>query len=565
MIGTGIRAALMAALILWSAAASAQETVWLQIEARPDRISAEDRAAAWAGRFDNVTGFQLRSGWYAIALGPYAAEIAEDELFRLRSGGAIPSDSFVAEPRAFLDQFWPPAGQRDSLVLTLPGPAPEPPVPADETPAQARAAERLLTRAEREAVQEALLAFGFYTARIDGDFGPGTRRAMARWQAAQGYEETGILTTAQRRELRETLDVIRGSLGMARVVDGPAGIEIDLPLDEVAFAEYRAPFARYEGEDATVLLISQSGDRDTLAALYEVMQTLEIVPLEGPRQLSRTGFRLTGIDDEIVSTTVARLEDGAVKGFTLIWPAGDDLRRGILLARMETSFRAMPDRVLPDTAGAGQSPDLMAGLAIRQPEVTASGFYVDNSGAILTSGVPVASCARITVDGDFEAEVAARDATGMLALLRPVVRAVPLASGRLSAAPARLGSDIAVSGYSYGGRLGGSTMSFGTLEDLRGLGGAENVLRLSLAALPGDVGGPVLDESGGVLGLLLPRLKSERAVPKDVQLAADAGTLAAFLAEQGIDPVTAEATDALDPVDLAGLAADMTALVECWN
>ena len=38
-----------------------------------------------------------------------------------------------------------------------------------------------------------------------------------------------------------------------------------------------------DGSGVRVLLISQSGDQGTLFGLYDIMQTLEIVPMEGPR------------------------------------------------------------------------------------------------------------------------------------------------------------------------------------------------------------------------------------------------------------------------------------------
>ena len=52
-----------------------------------------------------------------------------------------------------------------------------------------------------ETLQIALEWFGFYNSGIDGAFGPGTRAAMAAWQADQALEQTGILTTRQREDL----------------------------------------------------------------------------------------------------------------------------------------------------------------------------------------------------------------------------------------------------------------------------------------------------------------------------------------------------------------------------
>ena len=79
-------AALFAYLCL-TVAASAQET-WLQVEARPTESAAQERALVYSEPFPNVEGYRLRSGWYAVVLGPFAPAEAESELIRLRSAGS---------------------------------------------------------------------------------------------------------------------------------------------------------------------------------------------------------------------------------------------------------------------------------------------------------------------------------------------------------------------------------------------------------------------------------------------------------------------------------------------
>ncbi len=558
---------------LMSSPGRAQDAVWLQVEAQPTLTSAEERARDYASRLDNVAGFRLASGWYAIALGPYTPDAAVIELRQLRATRDVPGDSFVSDGAGFRDQFWPVGAiglalQPPATPQNIEETAVSPPIPADETVAEARASERRLTRPEREEVQRALQVKGFYTARIDGAIGPGTRRAMAAWQDFAGYEPTGVLTTAQRTELLNDLRELLASLDMRPVSDIRAGIEIDLPSGLVDFQGYEAPFARYGGADVQILLISQSGDRDTLQGLYDVMQTLEIVPLQGSREMGRNSFTLTGRNDEIFSYTYAEVRDGAIKGYTLIWPTEDALRGRIALDRMQASFSPVPDAVLPDTAGdlTLQRPDLLAGLQIRQPEISVSGFYVTSEGSVLTVAEPLASCARITLGGEVEVDLVATDAELGLALLQPRARLAPLGIGRITDQIPRLQSDIAVAGYSYGGRLGAPTMSFGTLEDLRGLEGENSLKRLALNAQPGDAGGPVLDSGGAVLGLLLPRVSaSDRALPADVHFAADANAISGFLETNGVTVAPPAATTEMAPEDLALLGADMTVLVECWN
>lgn len=574
-------ALLLIACLAVARVAWAQDSVWLQIEARPTLASAEERARDYAGRLDNVAGFRLRSGWYAIALGPYPSDLAAQELARLRAQGIVPRDSFVSDGAGYGDRFWPGGTLPGITTVTIPEPddstategaddggaATAPPLV--ETLQDARAAERLLSRAEREDIQRALQTLGFYTTRIDGAFGPGTRRAMAAWQRAFGHEGTGVLTTAQRQELVEGLRDAMTSLSMQRVFDTTAGIEIEIPAAEVAFKGYQAPFAHYAGDAVQVLLISQAGDAATLRSLYDVMQTLEIVPLEGARDFGRSGFTLTGRNDEIASYTYATLADGAVKGFTLVWPTGDEFRRRLAVDRMQASFAPIAGSVLPDTAGDRtlERPDLLAGFRIRQPEATLSGFFVDARGSVVTAASAIGSCARITLGEEADAEVAALDPDLDLALLTPRAALVPLGIGRLSAEVPRLSSDIAVAGYSYGGILGAPTMSFGTLEDTRGLDGGDRVARLALTVEPGDTGGPVLDAGGAVVGMLLPRPNDDgRTLPDGVHFAADAAAIAGFLAANGVDLASADTTQApLAPEDLALVGADMTVLVSCWD
>lgn len=556
-----------ALLIALGATARAQEGVWVQIEARRSLAEAEARARAYAGRLDGVAGFLLPSGWHAIVLGPFPPGAAERELARLRALREIPGDSYISDGRSFGTRFWPADGaEQVAAIAGLETLAAAPPIePADETPAEARASERSLTRADRELLQRALKAAGFYTSTIDGSFGPGTRRAMSAWQAARGFEATGVMTTAQRQSVFSAYRAAEASLGLVQVVDRQAGIEITLPGDEVAFATYEAPFARYDGDAAQVLLISQVGDTATLRSLYDVMQTLEIVPPEGARDFGRSQFFIEGRDDRVAARVEAQLTRDGIKGFALIWPADDPLRQALALEAMQSSFTAIPDVILPDDAGdlSQQRPDLLAGLQIRQADKALSGFFVDETGAVLTAA-SVASCGRITVDGDTDADMAALDNDLGLALLRPVAALAPLGIGRLSAEIPRLNSEIAVVGYPYGGTLRAPTISYGTLADLRGLDGNTSVARLALTAQPSDAGGPVLNADGQVLGMLLPRDESSASLPVDVQFATDAEAIAGFLAEHGIALAPAPTDDPLPSVNIATLGADMAVLVECW-
>ncbi len=561
-----LRVAAFAAGLIWTTVATAQGTSWLQVEARQNEAQARERAADYALRLPDVNGFRLASGWYAVVLGPFSDAEAAARLAQLRFQGVVPGDSFLSDGGNFRARYF---GSEDvAAVATQPADPLPPLTPGEETPAQARAAERAMTRDERELLQIALRWEGFYNSAIDASFGPGTRRAMSTWQEFARFEPTGVLTTNQRRQLLEGYLNALEALNMTPLIESNVGIEINLPAGLVGFDRYEPPFAHFTSktDDAvTALLISQTGTRDTLAALYDIMQTLAIVPLNGSRALRRGDFTLTGANDAIVSHTYAKLEGETIKGFTLIWPAGDEKRRRLALSSMQESFRAT-DGVLPDTAGSSaQSIDLLAGLEFRRPERSRSGFFVDASGAVLTTAAAVSQCTRITLDDEIDAEIAAEDAALGLALLRPVQSLAPLAIASLAASEPRLQSDIAVAGYSFGGVLAAPSLTYGTFADVKGLDGDARVQRLEVASEPGDAGGPVFDGAGAVMGMLLDREENARQLPGNVAFAADAHVLAAFLQANGLAAPAGDSTDGIAPEDLTLLAADMTVLVSCWN
>ena len=342
-----------------------------------------------------------------------------------------------------------------------------------------------------------------------------------------------------------------------------------LPLGVVEFAKYEPPFAHFNpvGDvDAKILLISQEGDANTLQGLYDIMQTLEIVPETGPRMIDENGFTLIGEGALNISFTQAQLEGGQIKGFTLLWPAGDEERRTRLLSEMQASFRRI-DGVLDPTTGSveDQSVDLVAGLEIRKPRISRSGFYVDTKGTVVTTADVVQRCGRITIDQEYEAQVTLNNDRLGIAVLRPKESLAPISVARFQSNIPRLQSVVAVAGYSYGGLLGAPTLTFGKLADLRGLNGEESVKRLALAPLDGDAGGPVIDAGGAVLGMLLPEPESGRQLPDGVSFAANAGAVQEVLAEAGISAEGTAGITQIAPEVLTRKAADMTVLVSCWE
>jgi peptidoglycan hydrolase-like protein with peptidoglycan-binding domain len=558
-------------VMLSTVAAHAQESWWVQIAARPTLAEATDFARNAAARLSGVHGFYLGNGFYAIAVGPFDRAEADRARLRLLGSAAIPSDSYVTSGGTFDRQFWPVGG---GIVSPAPVPAPAPTELSslpDETVSEARNSESLLSRSEREELQRALQWAGFYNSSIDGAFGRGTRAAMEAWQIANAIAPTGVLTTRQRAMLISDYNAVLESLGLAFVSETETGIGIQIPTAAVAFTEYQPPFAKFEATgdipDARVLLISQRGDPEQLRGLYEIMQSLDIVPLDGSRTISADRFVIEGADDRITSYTEARLAGGAIKGFTLVWPADDQATRDRLLAEMQASFTVLDGTLDPDIVPVteDQSIDMVAGLAIRQPQLSRSGFFVSGEGQVLTTIEATTGCGRITVDRETDMSVVASDPTSGLSLLAPLAPQTPSAFARFDDSTPRLRDRVAVAGFPYGGVLADPTLTFGEIADLRDLTGDTRLMRLEMTTQAPDAGGPLLNGRALVSGILLPRdTSSAQVLPVNVSFALKTSEIISFLSANGIVSETPADAPQSTPVAVTRLAADIGVLVSCW-
>ncbi len=573
---------LSALLLMHPTAGAAQDgEVYLQVEAHPDRATAEARAQVYSGLFPETTGFGLRSGWFGVLIGPFPQGEAADLLASLKSERLIPSDSFIAFPRDLRDQFWPAEGTpapvaNDPAIETAavePEPLlqPEPAAAPDEDRQQARDSEALLTPEDRQDLQTALKWFGYYPSAIDGAFGPGTRTSMSAWQDARGYEATGILTTRQRRELLDAWDGELAAFGFEQVIETESGITVTLPLGLVEFDHYEPPFvhyrARIEGAPK-IVLISQPGDQAALFGLYDVLQTLQSVPLDGPRDRDDRSFRIRGTSAQIDTTVFAELNGDRIKGWMLISNPGNEPRDARILTVLQDSFSPDGDSVLDPgmvAMDAGTKAGLLSGLEVRKPKLSRTGFFVSADGMVATTGEAVAGCGRVTIDRTTDAEVTLTDAASGLALLKPKTPLAPRFVAAL-APSGRPGTEITVPGYSYEDRLPAPVLTFGTFEDAQGLGGEPGLARLALQSLPGDAGGAVLDGTGSVVGMLLPAASPDgKQLPAGVAFALSGAELSRLLAANGITPQTPTSAVQLAPGALTEVATGMTALVSCWE
>ena len=194
-----------------------------------------------------------------------------------------------------------------------------------------------------------------------------------------------------------------------------------------------------------------------------------------------------------------------------------------------------------------------------------SGFYIGHDGTVLTTAEAIGECSELTINSEHAADLVFLDEDLGIAVLRPKTPLSPLDVVAFQTAVPRLQSEIAVAGFPYGGVLTTPALTFGRLADIRGLNGEKDVKRLALIAQPGDAGGPVFDNGGAVLGMLLPKSDvNGQQLPAEVSFSVDSDEILAALLAAGIVVETTDTVAFMAPETLTQRAADQTVLVSCW-
>ncbi len=197
-----------------------------------------------------------------------------------------------------------------------------------------------------------------------------------------------------------------------------------------------------------------------------------------------------------------------------------------------------------------------------------SGFFITRQGHLLTNAHVVERCRTLsatTLGGEtMTATVAGSDKANDLALLatngtRQATAA--LRGGR----PLRQGEPVVAYGFPLSGALSsGGVVTSGSISALQGPGDDSRLVQMSAPVQPGNSGGPLLDMTGAVVGIVASRLGGrDGRSAQNVNFAIKADIARAFLASQGIIPETSTGGRELAIPDVADRARTFTVFLEC--
>ena len=222
-----------------------------------------------------------------------------------------------------------------------------------------------------------------------------------------------------------------------------------------------------------------------------------------------------------------------------------------------------------DDVGTGGEP-LPGGSGASRARGSASGTaFLVAPNVLLTNHHVVDRCTAVTVgDEQLPATVVASDQSIDLALVRAQVRSpnIPLLRREASVV---LGESVVVAGYPLGEILGSLNITTGSVSAETGIRGQAQLFQFTAPVQPGSSGGPVLDENGQLLGVVVSRMsdgyamRTSGSVPQNVNFAIKPDVVRGFLDDHGVAYQTAYTDAPASTREIADQARSHTQRIVC--
>ncbi len=226
---------------------------------------------------------------------------------------------------------------------------------------------------------------------------------------------------------------------------------------------------------------------------------------------------------------------------------------------------------------------LLVGVAVQlvtartteeRPQSSGTGFVVSRHGHVLTNHHVVAECpsVRIMINGELkETAVVGIDKENDLAILKlskPNSSVARFRKGRTI----RSGDNIVVVGFPYHSLLASEAhVTTGAVSALAGLRNDTRFIQIAAPVQPGNSGGPVLDKSGHVVGVVESKLNALAMalitgdIPQNVNFAIKDAIAKSFLESHGVLYEMAASEKQLEPAEIGEVAKQFTLLIECYS
>ena len=198
------------------------------------------------------------------------------------------------------------------------------------------------------------------------------------------------------------------------------------------------------------------------------------------------------------------------------------------------------------------------------PAASGSGFFITGNGHILTNEHVIEGCKKITLNNEgqeMSAFLLASDSKNDLALLK--VDVSPEDFYKLSPQDAKLLDNVIIAGYPLGKRVSSAVKtSKGSITSLAGYGDDYSNFQTDAALNQGNSGGPIIDASGGVIGVAVANYGKKAGV-ESFNFGIKSSVVKAFIEANNISYLSSSQKELSNP-QLRELITNGTIYLECW-
>jgi S1-C subfamily serine protease len=207
--------------------------------------------------------------------------------------------------------------------------------------------------------------------------------------------------------------------------------------------------------------------------------------------------------------------------------------------------------------------------AKREVASTGTGFFVSESGHIVTNAHVVEDC--LTVRSSRGGQISKVSIDGQSDLALYIASEKPKAFARLRGGHgAKAGEPVVAVGFPLSGLLSSDPIvTTGIISALSGLRNDRRTVQITAPVQPGNSGGPLLGENGSVVGVVVGKLNAMKVaevigdIPQNVNFAVSLGTLQSFLNANDVPYALDDNNATKSPADITAEASHYTMLLEC--
>lgn len=440
---------------------------------------------------------------------------------------------------------------------------------------------------EKRFLQAALSFQGFYNGLTDGKWGRGSQAAIERYSS-----DTFSIEPLNVHAATLTLDFVDQveTYGWFMSYQPIFGVSFAFPGNAMKLAKTSDTFRYWKADDGSAELALWKAVPASLAR-YHLELEAEVAPGSQPYTVRNANLWVTSLVDREGQHRYLRSDRMIGDWSMLAITAAESAKHLLNGVSTSVSLGRAPNFSLPDDGritslvalfsdwldSRDQEPNAsVSNQAPVEPEEedgegwtsSGSGFYVSASGEVLTNAHVVEGCASVLVDGE-PAVIVAASSDFDLALIRTSPPQPPKIVSRFASDTAQLNQDITVVGYPLRGLLGGVNITRGAVTSTKGLFGDLTRMQISAPVQSGNSGGPVLDETGAVVGVVVSKFDAKRyadlagEIPQNINFAIRGELAKLFLAANQVGYVVGSDAAPLSSVDLARKAQRFTVLIEC--